>query len=348
MLEIIKSSFFKIFLFDYINEGTKLKLIKYNKNMQKELNINLINYMRFSERYIIYETKESGREYNSYNDELIYAGCFLNGERNGKGFEFTKQGRTLAFEGEYLNGKRNGKGKEYLNGNLIFEGEYLNGKKWNGKAYDEEKNMIYEITNGKGFIKEYFCKGKLKFEGDYLNGQLNGKIKKYYYDGTLKFEGEYLNGKLNGKIKRYYLNGNLKFEGDYLNGKKWNGKRYDEKNNIIYEIKNGKGYIKKRVSFKNGYYIFEGEYINGVTKGIKKEFYYDNFSFKLDWLIFKGECINGEKNGKGREYDNFGNLLFEVEYLNNHKYKGKIIYQENWSMKANIYLIKNGMEKDII
>ena len=77
-----------------------------------------------------------------------------------------------------MNGKRNGKGKEYNNNNngyLIFEGEYLNGKKWNGKGY-YDNNILYEIKNGKGYIKEYEGEN-LIFEGEYKNGQRNGKGK---------------------------------------------------------------------------------------------------------------------------------------------------------------------------
>ena len=70
-----------------------------------------------SNKYIIYETKTKGREYD--------------GEYN-----------TLIYEGEYKNGERNGKGKKYdYEGKLIFEGEYKNGKKM-----EKEKNMI-KIAN---------------------------------------------------------------------------------------------------------------------------------------------------------------------------------------------------------
>ena len=34
------------------------------------------------------------------------------------------------------------------------------------------------------------------------------------------------------------------FEGNYSNGNRWDGKGYDDKNNVIYELKNGTGYIK--------------------------------------------------------------------------------------------------------
>ena len=52
------------------------------------------------------------------------------------------------FEGDYLKGKRNGKGKVYdYYGRLTFMGEFLNGNKWNGKGYDKNGNIIFEIKN---------------------------------------------------------------------------------------------------------------------------------------------------------------------------------------------------------
>ena len=77
----------------------------------------------------------------------------------------------MIFEGESINSKVNGKGKEYYyNGNLIFEGEYLNGRKWNGKGYDINNNLEYELKNGIGKVKEYDYYGYLVFEGEYLKG----------------------------------------------------------------------------------------------------------------------------------------------------------------------------------
>ena len=71
MLKDIKSSYFINILFSFIDEGQKLKLIKYNKSLQKILNISITNYIFFSERYIIYESNIYGKEYNGINDELI-------------------------------------------------------------------------------------------------------------------------------------------------------------------------------------------------------------------------------------------------------------------------------------
>ena len=64
--------------------------------------------------------------------------------KEGKGLinEYDEYNDELIFKGEYLNGERNGKGKEYYKGKLIFEGEYLNGKKWNGKGFKSKQNSI--------------------------------------------------------------------------------------------------------------------------------------------------------------------------------------------------------------
>ena len=78
---------------------------------------------------------------------------------------------------------------------MEFEGEYLFYKKWNGKGFDENGNIIYELINGNGKGKEYDLDGKLEYEGEYLNGKRNGKGKEYNYNGELIFEGDFLNGK---------------------------------------------------------------------------------------------------------------------------------------------------------
>ena len=365
MLENIKSVYFIKILFSLITEVKKLKIVKYNKNIQNKLSINLNNYKIFSGKYIIYETNKIGREYK--DDELVFIGEYLNGKRNGIGKEYNKFG-TLIFEGDYLNGKR----EDYLfYGELIFKGEYLNGERWNGEGSDRLNNVIYEIIKGKGYIKELNANYELLYEGEYLNGKRNGKGKEY-------------------------LIGELLFEGEYLNGIKWNGKGYDEFNNTIYELKNGEGYIKeynndgniifegeykngkrsgKGKEYKNSDMIFEGEYLNGIKwngKGYKnnsiiyelkngegyiKE-YHENGKLK-----FEGDYINGKKSGKGKEYNNKGELIFEGEYLYNYKIKGKeyiknklnyegeYLFDKKWKGKGYdnrgniIYEINNGNGK---
>ena len=237
MLKNIKSKYITKILFLYLDEERKLKLVKYNKSLQKNIGISIINYKLFTGKYIIYESNGFGKEYNYKNNKFLFEGEYLNGEKNGKGKEYLYNGK-LIFEGEYLNGKRNGKGKEYYEGKLRFEGEYSNGKR-----------------NGKG--KEYYEGGNLKFEGKYLNDKEWIGTR---YDGYGNVEYK-LNNNINGKGKEYKY-GTLIFEGEYLNGLKWNGKIYDYcDNDVTYELKDGKGLIKEYTSiFRKSY--FEYEYLN--------------------------------------------------------------------------------------
>ena len=99
MLLNIKSIFFINKIFTIIKGGIKLKLIKYNRFIQKEININLLNYKLFTGKYLIYETKDIQKN-------MIF----------------------MMINWEYVNDKRNGKVKEYEDKSTI-ENEYLNGKK---------------------------------------------------------------------------------------------------------------------------------------------------------------------------------------------------------------------------
>ena len=76
MSKNIKASFYFLNkLFSMIEEGRKLKLVKYNKEIQKDLDITLTNYKFFSGRYIIYESKGKGKEFDGYdNDRLLFEG----------------------------------------------------------------------------------------------------------------------------------------------------------------------------------------------------------------------------------------------------------------------------------
>ena len=295
LFDNIKSAYLLQFIFSYMKEKVKLESIKYNKKLQNKNEISLINYKLFSGGYIIYETKTQGKIYSGKTNNLLFEGEYLNGKRNGKGKEYYDNGK-LNYEGEYSNGKRNGKGKEYSDdGKLKFEGEYKNGYRWSGQGFGQFDNIVYELEEGKGDIKEY----------------LNDDI---------VFKGEYLNGTKNGKGKEYDRDLNLIFEGEYLNGIKWNGKIYDNNKNA-YELKEGKGYIKE---YYYDILIFEGQYLNGQRNGKGKE--YDEGD-----LIFEGEYLNGQRNGKGKEYDCHGchgKLIFEGDYLYDYKLRGKQYLKE--------------------
>ena len=62
------------------------------------------------------------------------------------------------------------------------------------------------------------------------------------------------------------------------------------------------------------YKLFSGKYIIYSTKGVGKE--YDAYT---DDLIYEGEYLNGKRNGKGKEYNEIGNVIFEGAYLKGEK-----------------------------
>ena len=77
----------------------------------------------------------------------------------------------------------------------------------------------------------------------------------------------------------------LIFEGEYLNDLKWNDKGYDYFNNIIHEIKHGKGLIKKY--HKSSYeLLFEGEYIFKKVKEKEKNI------IKMEYAINVNKAMN--------------------------------------------------------
>ena len=356
MLKKIKSIYFSRNLFSILEDKIKLGVVKYNKNFQEILNINLTNYKILSGKYIQFENDGKVKEFNAYNDIMTFEGEYLNGKRHGKGNEYDDFYGYLIYEGEYLNGKRHGKGIEYnIDCYLQFEGEFFEGKKWNGKGYDTNKENVYNLKNGKGFVKEYDT-----------------------YSFHLIFEGEYVNGVRNGKGKEYY-NDKVIFEGEYINGEKWNGISYNDKYGIVFVLKNGKGMVQeydkeslylyigqylnrkrhgKAFEFFDDKIMFVGEYINGKRHGKGKEEFYDGVDF-----IYEGDYFYGKKHGKGKEYGVRYNFLFEGEFLYNKKFKGKnyingileyegeYLYDKKWNGKGYdenhniIYEIINGNGK---
>ena len=344
MLRDIKASFFFFKLFDYIDEGNKLKLIRYNKKLKKILEIDIIYKKIFTDKYWIIENNGKGKIYDRRHD-LLYEGGYSKGEKNGKGNEYDNFGK-LTFDGEFLNGKRNGNGKEYYKKNIIYEGEYSKGERHGkGKEYDNNGNLIFdgEFRKGKkwnGKIKRYNNDTVIKLEGVYLNGKLwnakrydsknnilyeikdgKGYIKEFDFDDKLIFEGEFSNGKINGIGKESNYEGEIKFEGTYFDGKRWTGK-LKEDNSDIFELNNGKGYMMGY--FDDSEFEFEEEYVNGIN--IKKNSTTNVFTEDKIYK-FESEYMNGIRHGKGKEYDEYGNLSFDGEYINGKKRKGKNYYK---------------------
>ena len=89
-----------------------------------------------------------------------------------------------------------------------------------------------------------------------------------------------------------------------------------EINIINYKVFSGKYIIyetKERRKIYNVFtdrIIFDGEFIKGKAKA------YDNYGE----LMYDGEYLNGKRHGKGKVYHSDGKLLYEGEYLNGKKW----------------------------
>ena len=281
-----------------IFEGEYLNGKKWNGKVYSWSKVKLYE-IKEGNRYKI-ESKESK---DILYNHLIFEGEFLNGKKSGYGKEYGYYKEKnemnnnnhllgiipsnrffLKFEGEYLFDYKQ-KGKEYFrNYKLEFEGKYALNKKWEGKGYDENVNILNELHNGNGKVKEYNNKGILIFDEEYLNGEKNNIGKEYIDERELIYEGEYLNRKKNAKGKDN--NNSIIFEGEYINGKRWNG--------------------MGKIFDKNKKIIIEGNLIEGKLNGKVNEYYRDGI------IKFKGEYKDGKRNEKeANEYDHFGKLIFE-------------------------------------
>ena len=63
--------------------------------------------------------------------------------------------------------------------------------------------------------------------------------------------------------------------------------------------------------------------------------------------MFEGEYLNRKRSGKGKEYYDNGNLIFEGEYLYGKRLKGKEYVNGRLEYEGD-YIIKNLMEKDMM
>ena len=178
-----------------IFEGEYMNGVKNGKGIEY-----LDGEINFEGEYKNGEKNGKGKEY-FHNKKLIFEGEYKNGKRNGIGNSYYFNIETICFKGNYRDGIRNGKGKEYnrLSGEILFEGEFLYGhkikgkeydkgkveyegeylydRKWNGKGYDENGNLLYELKDGTGTVREYSYFHRLAYEGEYLNGKKMEKEK---------------------------------------------------------------------------------------------------------------------------------------------------------------------------
>ena len=84
----IKSLYIKKKIFSFLEEKQKLNIILYNKELQKELLVDIEDYKKSSGKYKIGKNDGLVKEYILNTNILIFEGEYLNGKKNGQGKEF--------------------------------------------------------------------------------------------------------------------------------------------------------------------------------------------------------------------------------------------------------------------
>ena len=82
----------------------------------------------------------------------------------------------------------------------------------------------------------------------------------------------------------------------------------DEKRKLELVKYNNNLKIKLNISLIN-YKLYTGKYIIYGKGRSGKEYIYNPFT--KDTKIFEGDYLNGKRNGKGKEYNEHGDLIFE-------------------------------------
>ena len=347
---------------DLIFEGDFINGNRGNGNIYKYNNhCELIYERKFMNGIYIPIIKKSIKDYKidlMINDELY----LMENIDLDIGVEHDFEGK-YQFEGVYKNGKKwNGKFKKFNNNNkLVFEGEYKDGKKYCNK-YDKLGNLIFEFEyeNEFEYKGRHYKNGNLIFEGIYKNRK-RYKGKEYDDKNILIFEGTYKNGKRwNGKLKLYTKDFKLLcdciikkgkiwdgicgkedkgigFEGIYKNGIKWEGNIIEpiRKGNLIdnWEISQDLDY---KTIFDKLYNLEENKIIGSFSNGFGNNIKIFNYNHDLisEEDFFNGECVYV------KEYNKFGEIIFEGEYKHNKKYNG--IYKIKMNNQIYSYYFFNG------
>ena len=104
MLGNIKSKYILKIILSYINDERKLLLVKYNNKIKNIFNIELNDYKYLSGKYFIGKRNGKGKEYNRYDDKLLFEGDYIDGKSNGYGKEYYEEkyfGQTaIKYEGK--------------------------------------------------------------------------------------------------------------------------------------------------------------------------------------------------------------------------------------------------------
>ncbi len=247
------------------------------------------------------------------------------GMKQGKWKYFYEDEGTIQLEGEYKNDLKHGYFKKYSkDGNLLTTSKYVDG------VLQEDVAELAKLD-----IKtEYYPSGKPKIVASYKNDVPEGVRREYSPEGEIVAGYIFKNGTIvgegiideagikDGPWREYYPNSALKSEGVYDNGKRIGEWKFYHPNGQLEQIgsynKDGEEDGPWTWYFATGDLLREESYFNGMIDGYSIE--YDEFGV----IIAEGEYIEDYREGKW--VLNYGDHKSEGEYLNGMRHGSWINY----------------------
>jgi len=235
------------------------------------------------------------------------------GMKQGKWIYFYEDVGTVSKEGEYKNDLKHGYFKEYSkDGNLLTTSKYIDG------ILQEDVAELAKLD-----IKtEYYPNGKKKIVASYKDNVPEGVRREYSPEGVIVAGYVFSNGDVvgegiideagirDGEWKEYYTNGALKSEGLYDKGNRIGEWKFYHPNGQLEQIgsynKDGKEDGEWIWYFATGDLLRQESYYNGMADGFSVE--YDEFGV----VIAEGEYIEDYREGKW--IFNYGDHKSEGEY----------------------------------
>ncbi|MCF8227610.1 MAG: toxin-antitoxin system YwqK family antitoxin [Bacteroidales bacterium] len=335
----------------YNEQGELLMEINYEKGKKNGIR-KIIRENEIIEEQFVNDVKEGPTKYFYPGGKLKKIVYFENGIEEGLSKEYAADGRIITlieYEKGYITRrerinrfdqqqKRHGAWKEFYNNEVVkMEGNYKHGQPHGYfKTYDREGNLLKaeKYLNGElqkdaeelrklDVVKEYYPDGKLKTVATFKDDIQEGVTKQYTLKGEIENAIVYKNGVVvgegpmtekgerNGSWKEYYDSGKLKTEGQYKNDIKVGEWKYYHESGNLEQIGNfndeGKYVGEWKWFYENGNLLRKETYRNGMADGLMTE--YDEYGN----VVVEGDYIEGLENGFW--YYDYGDVKIEGEYI---------------------------------
>ena len=288
---------------------------------------------------------------SSRTDTLTY-GMFNKGLKTGR-WKWFNEGSILDMDGYFKEGKQDSIWHYYFpNKQLSYIAHYQQDLRTGEWTYFYPNGALYRIGKYQqdkrvGLWQTWYEDSTLLMSGVYDNNLEEGEWKNYWENGRLKNKSSFKSGKLNGAWISYTPDGIISVKGTYKNGLKiseWmlyygNGRLKEKQHYKIFTQKNTNEGLTK-MGFKDEISNFHGSYeaYSQIDFQIKEIGKFKNGQKHGTWTnYYPGGVVptivaqykNGDLHGVFRQYDRYGNLVYEINYKNGLKHGAFIAYNEN-------------------